>query len=249
MPPSNLIAQIDALQGKLTDNLIDTIEFWLKYSIDQECGGYFNCIGKDGKIYDTTKYVWLQCRAVWMFCRLHTNPILQHSKCKSLKRRIYTAAKHGMAFISKKVIFKDKETDLYRCYFSVDRNGNGLSIQRKIFSECFFVMALISYAAMIYNIYSKLNNFFDNALVSEYINEADECLKLALNVFKDIQAYIQKPSLLGFKYKPDHIPNDRQFEPLNIPMICLNIIYEFKSLIPPKHIIYQANIGTLYPIY
>ena len=83
-------------------------------------------------------------------------------------------------------------------------------------------------------------------MISQYLKDADKYLNLAINVFKDIQQYIKNPLLLGFKYQPQHIPNNKQFEPLNIPMICLNIIDEFKSLISPKHSIYQENIGKYF---
>lgn len=245
MSHSVSVKQLQSLRSRLNDDFISVLKFWLKYSIDEECGGYFNCINNDGAIYDKTKHVWLQCRAVWMFSRLYTNPILQGDKYRSLRRQIYSAAKHGIDFITKHVVFKNPDTNLYRCYFSVDQNGNGLTIQRKIFSECFFVMALISYSSMIYTVYSRFNDRLDNAMISEYLKEADKYVELAINVFKDIQAYIKNPQLLGFKYQPQHIPSSKAAEPLNISMICLNIIDEFKTLISPKHIIYQQNIGNI----
>lgn len=134
--------QLYSLRQRLHDELIAVTTFWLKHSIDGECGGYFNCINEDGSIYDNTKYVWLQCRAMWMFCRLYRSPILKPSKYKSFRREIYGAIQHGIDFIANKLLFRDQNTNLYRCYFSVDRNGNGLSIQRKIFSECFLVRNL-----------------------------------------------------------------------------------------------------------
>lgn len=250
MSQSFNVKQLQSLRNKLNDDFISVLKFWLKYSIDEKCGGYFNCINDDGSIYDTTKHVWLQCRAVWMFSRLYQNPILQQSdQYKPLRRQVYTAAKHGIDFITKKVIFKDPKTNLYRCYFSVDQNGNGLTIQRKIFSECFFIMALISYSSMIYSVYTKFNDMLDNAMISEYLKEADNYLELAINVFKDLQTYIKNPQLLGFKYQPQHIPSSKAYEPLNIPMICLNIIDEFKTLISPKHVLYQQNKGKIFPIF
>ena len=131
--------QLQTLRNQLHDELIAVTTFWLKHSIDRECGGYFNGIGEDGSIYDTTKYVWLQCRAMWMFCRLYKSPIFKALKYKTLRKEIYGAIQHGIDFIANKLLFRDNTTNLYRCYFSVDRHGNGLSIQRKIFSECFLV--------------------------------------------------------------------------------------------------------------
>ena len=35
--------------------------------------GFLNCIAKDGTVYDTTKYGWLQGRQVWTYCKLYTS--------------------------------------------------------------------------------------------------------------------------------------------------------------------------------
>lgn len=44
---------------------------WIKYYDLVKClfhyidfSGFFNCLGKDGKVYDELKYVWLQGRQV-----------------------------------------------------------------------------------------------------------------------------------------------------------------------------------------
>ncbi|WP_322512465.1 AGE family epimerase/isomerase, partial [Chloroflexus sp.] len=47
------------------------IPFWLRHALDHEHGGYFSALDRDGTVYDTRKYVWLQGRAVWMFSRLY----------------------------------------------------------------------------------------------------------------------------------------------------------------------------------
>lgn len=39
--------------------------------ISFECRGFFTCLGKDGTVYDDTKYIWLQARQVWMYLRLY----------------------------------------------------------------------------------------------------------------------------------------------------------------------------------
>lgn len=52
--------------------LLDRVlPFWMNHSVDQECGGYFSCLNRDGSIYDTDKFVWLQGREVWMFAMLY----------------------------------------------------------------------------------------------------------------------------------------------------------------------------------
>ena len=56
------------LAGLYKDELLDNvIPFWIKYSPDQEYGGYFTCLERDGKVVDTDKFIWLQGRQMWMF--------------------------------------------------------------------------------------------------------------------------------------------------------------------------------------
>ena len=49
------------------------IPFWLRHSLDPHHGGYFTCLTRDGAVYDSRKYVWLQGRAVWMFSKLYND--------------------------------------------------------------------------------------------------------------------------------------------------------------------------------
>ncbi|MBQ6894578.1 MAG: AGE family epimerase/isomerase [Clostridia bacterium] len=40
--------------------------------MDNENGGIFTCLDKDGNIYGTDKSVWFQGRALWVFSKVHT---------------------------------------------------------------------------------------------------------------------------------------------------------------------------------
>ena len=52
--------------------LLDSVlPFWLEKSQDHEYGGYFTCLNRDGSVYDTDKFIWLQGREVWMFAMLY----------------------------------------------------------------------------------------------------------------------------------------------------------------------------------
>ena len=62
---------LDVFKKELYEEIIP---WWLTFSIDNVHGGYFNCIHKDGSLYDTSKYVWLQGRQVWMFAKLYGDP-------------------------------------------------------------------------------------------------------------------------------------------------------------------------------
>ena len=60
------------LAGKYRSELLDSVlPFWLNHSQDKEYGGYFSCLNRDGSIYDTDKFIWLQGREVWLFSMLY----------------------------------------------------------------------------------------------------------------------------------------------------------------------------------
>ena len=59
----------------MKDNLEEVVQFWMKYSIDEEYGGYFTVLSEKGEVLDSTKYHWLQGRQVWTFSKLYNqNP-------------------------------------------------------------------------------------------------------------------------------------------------------------------------------
>jgi N-acylglucosamine 2-epimerase len=53
--------------------LEDIIPFWEKYSIDEEYGGYYTCLLRDGTVFDSDKFIWLQGRQAWMFSFLYNH--------------------------------------------------------------------------------------------------------------------------------------------------------------------------------
>ena len=75
--------------------LDDVIPFWLKHTLDQENGGYFNNVGPTGEIYDTDKSMWLQGRAVWMLSKLY-NTVEKRQEWLDAAKLIYDfMVKHG----------------------------------------------------------------------------------------------------------------------------------------------------------
>ena len=52
------------LANQYRDELLDNVlPFWLEHSQDLEFGGYFSCLDREGKVFDTDKFIWLQGRA------------------------------------------------------------------------------------------------------------------------------------------------------------------------------------------
>jgi N-acylglucosamine 2-epimerase len=113
--------------------LSNVIDFWTKNSLDKEYGGYFTCLDREGKVYDTDKFVWLQCRQVWMFSTLF-NRLDKRAEWLDI-------AKLGADFLAKNGM--DENGDWY---FSLDRTGKPLIAPYNIFSDCFAAMAFSQYA-------------------------------------------------------------------------------------------------------
>ncbi len=113
--------------------LQDVIPFWEKYSLDREQGGYFTCLDREGKVYDTDKFIWLQNRQVWLFSTLYN----QLEK----RQNWLDIATHGADFLAK----HGRDAD-GNWYFSLDRAGNPLTQPYNIFSDCFAAMAFSQYA-------------------------------------------------------------------------------------------------------
>ncbi|MHC4367413.1 MAG: AGE family epimerase/isomerase, partial [Planctomycetota bacterium] len=65
---TNIEGYADLYKTELFENVIP---FWEERSIDAEHGGYFTCLDRDGTIYDTDKFIWLQARQIWTFSMLY----------------------------------------------------------------------------------------------------------------------------------------------------------------------------------
>lgn len=111
------------------NNLLeDVLPFWMKNSPDQQFGGYFTCLDRKGKVFDTDKFIWLQCRQVWCFAMLYNNI--------GRKQEWLDVAIRGAEFL-----MRNGRDDQGNWYFSLDREGNPLVQPYNIFSDCFATMA------------------------------------------------------------------------------------------------------------
>ena len=122
------------LASKYKTELLDSVlPFWLNNSIDKEYGGYFSCLDRDGSVYDTDKFIWLQGREVWLFSML----------CNKLgeKQEWMDAAIQGAEFLNKYGHNGD-----YDFYFSLTREGKPLVEPYNIFSNTFACMAFAQLA-------------------------------------------------------------------------------------------------------
>lgn len=126
----NFKALADQYKTALLD---DVLPFWANHSIDEQYGGYFTCLDREGKVYDTDKFIWLQNRQVWMFSMLYTQLEQRQDWLDVAAQGAEFLARHG----------RDADGNWY---FALDRAGNPLVQPYNIFSDCFAAMAFSKYA-------------------------------------------------------------------------------------------------------
>lgn len=124
--------RLEEFYKEISEDLTRTMRFWMDFSHDTEYGGFFNCIGPTGQIYDDTKYVWFQGRQVWMYARLYN----EESEYKTPE--VLQTAKDGAQFLQKYAV----NPETHKCYLSLTRDGKPIKIQRTIYSECFYALAM-----------------------------------------------------------------------------------------------------------
>lgn len=123
------MADFKQLAARYRSELLDrVVPFWLDRSQDKEHGGYFTCLDREGRVFDTDKFVWLQGREVWMFATL----------CNRVERRQdwLDCAVQGAEFLKR--FGHDGQLNWY---FALDRTGRPLVEPYNIFSYTFAVIA------------------------------------------------------------------------------------------------------------
>ena len=111
------------------DLTTDILPFWLKHGWDQEHGGVYTCVDRDGNLMDTTKSVWFQGRCGFIFAYAYNNI--------EKKQEYLDFSKSCIDFI---------EAHCIRMYFEVTGDGQPLRKRRYVFSECFAAIAMAEYA-------------------------------------------------------------------------------------------------------
>ena len=117
---------IERYENELTQNVIP---FWQKNCVDTEFGGYFTMLDRDGSVYDTTKYMWMQWRIVYMFAELY------RSRFGAGNEAFLKIARDGFDFL-----YKHGRTEDGSYYFALNRRGGPSMAPYSIFSDCFAAM-------------------------------------------------------------------------------------------------------------
>ncbi|HEY9055263.1 MAG TPA: AGE family epimerase/isomerase [Rectinemataceae bacterium] len=126
--------EASSLASEFKAELMDSvIPFWEKHSLDKEEGGYFSCLDRDGSVFDTDKFAWMQGRELWCFSKLYNEV--------EPRPEWLDAARLGAAFLSD---YGRAENGDY--YFSLDRVGRPLVQPYNIFSDCFCAAGFVEYA-------------------------------------------------------------------------------------------------------
>lgn len=131
MPSRDRLRQLEAQYR--TALLDDVIPFWMRCSIDRECGGFFTCLDRMGGVFDTDKFVWLQARQVWTFSMLYNR--------YEPREEWLEIARHGAEFLRRHGM-----DGRGNWYFALNREGKPLVQPYNIFSDCFGAMAFSQFA-------------------------------------------------------------------------------------------------------
>ena len=113
--------------------LESVIPFWLRHGFDEAHGGFFTCLSREGDVYDTRKYVWLQGRNLWTFSKLYNDV--------EPREEWLSASRSTAAFLRKNAY--DPQG---RCYFSLTREGAPAGYQRKPYAAVFVCLGLLEFA-------------------------------------------------------------------------------------------------------
>jgi N-acylglucosamine 2-epimerase len=115
-------------KGKYKKELLESVlPFWEQNCVDHQEGGYFTFLDRDGSVYDTDKYMWMQWRIVYMFAVLYAS----YEKRSSWLE----IAENGARFL-----LKNGKAENGRYYFALNRRGIPTVAPYNIFSDCFAVM-------------------------------------------------------------------------------------------------------------
>lgn len=113
--------------------LDDVVPWWLKYSLDPEYGGYYSLLERDGRVWGTDKYMWMNGREAWMFSHLFNT--------HEAKPEWLDAAALGVKFLTAHAFREDG-----KMHFRLTREGQSRSEVLSSYTEVFGIIALAEYS-------------------------------------------------------------------------------------------------------
>lgn len=116
--------------------LSNVVPFWLRHGLDQQYGGYFTVLDRDGTVIDTDKSVWFLGRGAWLFSELYNQVD---------RNKVWLeAAQLGIDFLQSFGASKSG-----KLYFTLTQDGQPLRLRRYVYSEAFAAIACSSYGKAI----------------------------------------------------------------------------------------------------
>ena len=123
------MTDFNVLERKYKNELFENVvPFWLNHSQDREFGGYYTCLDREGNVFDTDKFIWLQARQVWLFSMLYNKV--------ETRQEWLDSAVQGAEFLK-----KNGHDGNFNWFFSLTREGKPLVEPYNIFSYAFATMA------------------------------------------------------------------------------------------------------------
>jgi len=198
--------------------LDDVVPWWMRHSLDEECGGYYSLLERDGTPWATDKYMWMNGRQVWMLSHLY-NAYQQNAEWLA-------AARLGAEFMVRHA-FKDDG----KMHFRLSRQGRSRSEVLSVYTEVFGAIAMAEYAkasgdesywtkalAMYGFLMSRLGQPSDSTLLGYPINAQfhlhahDMCRITVAWVFNELRPdqrfaddlTLSVDSILSRHWKPEH---------------------------------------------
>ncbi|MBR1787990.1 MAG: AGE family epimerase/isomerase [Bacteroidaceae bacterium] len=195
---------IRALAAQYKSELLERVmPFWMEKSIDRECGGFFTCLERDGEVYDTDKFIWLQGREVWMLSTLYNNLCERGEVSPETRQAWLQAAIQGAEFLK-----KYGHDGQFNWYFSLTREGKPLVEPYNIFSYTFAVIAFGQ-------LYKATGN-------QEYADIAKRTFDIVLQKRHNPKGKWSKAA-----------PGARALKDFALPMILCNVALEIEDLLEP----------------
>ena len=190
--------------------LDDTLPFWLRHGVDEERGGLFTGLDRDGSVIDTDKGIWPQCRFAWLLatvCDALRDGAAPRQEAASANPTAAVAAQRTawLEVARTTLEFVDRfgfDAD-GRMFFSVTRDGQPLRKRRYVFSEAFAAIAHAAYGRAAH---------------------CDRSKDRALELFRTLIRYHTTPGLLEPKFNPA----TRRTKGLAMPMIIIVTAQELR---------------------
>ncbi len=126
IPADRAVELRDQYRAALFD---DIVPWWERHSIDRECGGFYACLERDGRVYATDKFTWMTGRQIWMLSRLYN----QHEPRDEWR----DLARHGADFLLDHAFAESG-----KMHFRLTREGKPRATCLSLYTECFAAIGL-----------------------------------------------------------------------------------------------------------